>query len=224
MYKFSDEPYPHLSYGNQKLGRLCLSVNLPAGITCRTDAPCRKRCYALKGNFCYKSVRDCLLNNLQSYLNNPESYFNKIILELKLIPFKYFRWHSSGDIVNAEYFEGMINVAKNCPSTRFLCFTKKYEIVNNWISTNGSLPENLVVVFSCWGSFSPENPFNLPTSHVRFTKENKNDVNAFIPKNAHECQGGKTFFGRKFTCSECCNSSHNCWKLAKGESVVFDIH
>ena len=95
----------NISKTNSKLGGFIPSINLPAGKTCRADAPCQKGCYAKKGNFLYKNVQQSLTNNLLVYLNDSNDYFNQIINELNNgdIVYKFFRWHSSGDIVDKNY-------------------------------------------------------------------------------------------------------------------------
>lgn len=197
-----------ITNGNSKLSASIPSINLPAGITCRPDAPCCKGCYAKHGNFLYKNIQQCYWENLEHYRNNPKDYFNDIIKQLKqpLVIYKYVRWHSSGDIVDANYFEGMVKVANKCKKINFLCFTKKYEIVNDWIRANGNLPKNLHIVFSGWDeTWHFDNPYNLPVAWVRF----KNDTRDFSA--SQKCNG---------KCYECVK----CWKLKQGDSVVFDKH
>lgn len=215
MAKKYTEPYPHISTNVSKLGVAIPCINLPALITCKADAPCRKGCYACKGNFTTKCVKTGLENNLQAFIENPDYYFDKIMYTLKAIPYRFFRYHSSGDIVNMTYLEGMVRVAKECPSTRFLCFTKKYEIVNKWLDKNHEFPNNLIMVFSHWGVYEVPNPYNLPTSHVRFRRPNEVNTNDFIPEDAIECSG---------MCGSCVDGSSHCWNLNKGESVCFNQH
>lgn len=200
-----------ISTTNSKLGGFIPSVNLPAGLTCRPDAPCQKGCYAKKGNWLYKNVKTSLLNNLDYFKTSPESYFNDIINYLNNgdISYKFFRWHSSGDIVNNEYLKGILKVANACPQTKFLCFTKKFYLINLYLDNGGILPNNLKIVFSAWNNtFKIDNPHNLPVTYVRFKDESKN---ADIPEFAIPCIG---------KCYEC----KSCWSLEKGQSVVFNQH
>ena len=198
----------HISTQNRKLGVAIPSINLPAITTCRANAPCRKGCYACKGTFLYSNVQRSLQNNLDIYKESPEAYFSQIQAYLTLIPYKLFRWHSSGDIVDKQYFELMIKLAKKCKGTQFLCFTKKFEIVNKWLDNHKSLPKNLIIVFSCWGGFNPENPHNLPKTYVKFGNE---ELDKFIPKNAFKCSGH-------------CETCQLCWNLKKGQAVYFNKH
>ena len=204
--------YPRISTSVSKLGIAIPTINLPAGITCRPDAPCQKGCYAKKGNFCYKKVKNGIEMNLKAYLDNPKRYFEKIEYTLKMIPYQCFRYHSSGDVVDTMYLELMCKTARKCKTTKFLCFTKKYELVNEYVESGKRIPSNLIIVFSCWGSYIPENPYNFPTSHVRFKNGKDNE---YIPENAVECTG---------FCGECCNTDSSCWKMKKGSSVVFNQH
>ena len=61
-----------ISLTNSKLGDKIPSLNLPAGATCRSDAPCRSGCYALKGTWLYPNVKNSLKANLDEFMSNPE--------------------------------------------------------------------------------------------------------------------------------------------------------
>lgn len=199
-----------ISLTNAKLGGKIPSINLPAGLTCRADAPCQKGCYAKKGNWLYKNVKKSLENNLSTYLNNPKQYFKEIVnfLNDNDVTYKFFRWHSSGDIVNYDYLLGMVEVAKKCKKTKFLCFTKKFFFINHYLKSN-ELPKNLKIVFSAWDkTFEVLNPYNMPVTYVNFKDEAKN---ADIPEFAIPCIGD-------------CKSCKACWSLKPGQSVLFDQH
>lgn len=200
----------HISTTNTKLGTSIPTVNLPPILTCRSDAPCKKDCYACKGRFHFPSVIKSLQNNLNTFLNDPAVFFGVIDLHLQAVPYKYFRWFSAGDIVNERFFDGMVEIAIKHPDTKFLCFTKRYEIVNRYLDVTDELPANLIVVFSNWGDFRCENPYNLPTSWVELKK-----VECEIPEDARVCNG---------YCGTCVNTGCSCWDLKTGESVRFKQH
>ena len=160
-----------ISITNSKLGGKIPSINLPPVITCVKGAPCSKLCYAKKGNWTYANVKNSLQKNLDHFTKDSESYFNDIIAWLKddSVVFKFFRWHSSGDIVDIKYLMGMVKVAQSCQETKFLCFTKKFDLINLFIDVNGELPSNLKIVFSAWdNTFEVRNPHNLPITYVNF--------------------------------------------------------
>ena len=198
--------YANVSNTNTKLGASILSINLPAGITCRADAPCRKSgCYAMKGHWLYQNVKNSLQENLDAYINNPSLYFDSIASQTALA--RFVRWHSSGDIVDAKYFEGMCKVARKNKATHYLCFTKKFEIINDFLASGKKIPKNLSVVFSAWSDWIPDNPYNLPTAYVY----GKNFNNDMIPKDSIPCVGR-------------CESCQACWTLKKMMSVYFCKH
>ena len=198
----------HISYDVSKLGGRIPTVSVPAGCTCRPDAPCFKLCYARKGHFRFGNVKANLEDNLRTWHDDPQM-FEKEVREAAVFA-HWFRWHSSGDIVDDAYFRMMVRVAVATPSTKFLAFTKKFEIVNRYLDEGGVIPDNLTVVFSVWGSWKPENPHNLPMAYVQLK-----DGDCDIPADAFECSG---------YCGKCVMYELNCWKLKRGQSVVFRQH
>lgn len=206
----------HISLCNSKLDGSKLgmapipSINLPPVKTCRHNAPCKETCYACKGLFLMPSNQNRLWDNWEFYDNHPMEYFREI--RKACTTSKFFRWHSAGDIPSAWYFWNMVHVAKDIPDTKFLCFTKQYETVNSYLNRFGWLPENLIVVFSAWGDYEFENPYNLPVAYIRLKSGEGADK---IPANARKCTG---------YCAECILGSENCWNMQHGDSVVFDEH
>ena len=197
--------YVKVSNTNSKLGGQIYSINLPPVVTCRADAPCFKGCYACKGNWLFPNVKNSLSHNLEAYKENPTLFFESIATQTALV--RFCRWHSSGDIVDMKYFEGMCKVARKNKETHYLCFTKKYEIVNEFLSQGKRIPKNLSIVFSAWDNWIPENPYNLPMTYVYGEKFN----NELIPEDAITC-GGK------------CENCQACWTLKKGQHVYFLKH
>ena len=197
--------YVKVSNTNSKLGGQIYSINLPAVVTCRPDAPCFKGCYARKGNWTFTNVKNSLESNLEAYKSNPDLFFESVAAQTVLT--RFCRWHSSGDIVDMQYFEGMCKVARKNKETHYLCFTKKYEIINEFLSKGKRIPKNLSIVFSAWDNWIPENPYDLPMTYV-YGKEFNNEL---IPKDAIPC-GGK------------CETCQACWTLKKGQHVYFLKH
>lgn len=199
-----------ISKTNSKLG-LIPSINLPPILTCRTSCPCAKDCYALKGRFRFPNVRESMRNNLDIYESDPDFYFKSIRYEIdnKTVSHKYFRWHAAGDIVDEKYFDGMIKLANELSATRFLAFTKKYDIINNYVKLGGIIPSNLNIVFSAWGSaLKVDNPYNFPVAYVMFHDEM---LTGYIPEEAEKCFGD-------------CTNCLKCWNIKRGQSVVFSKH
>lgn len=200
-----------ISTTNSKLGYQIPSISLPPQCSCRPDAPCAKGCYGKKGNFTYKNVRDAQMRNYEAYASDPRGYFSEIASYLNdsLVSYKYFRWHTVGDIVDDAYLEGMVSVAMRCRRVKFLCFTKKFDLVNGYIARGGKIPSNLRIVFSAWhNGFKVDNPNNFPVAYVIFRRS---ELNPDIPDLAIPCGGH---------CPDCLA----CWSLRKGQSVAFKQH
>lgn len=200
----------HISNGISKLGSSIPSVNLPPVVTCDPRAGCAKKCYARKGRFAFPRVKQLLQRNLDIWKRDPDGFERDVAIAAYTS--RFFRFHSSGDIPDPAYLEMMVRVASRCQQTSFLCFTKKCDIVNAFIRANGdeAIPSNLRIVFSAWGDYRPDNPFDLPVAYIRFRK-----TETYIPDCARPCGG---------YCGDCVRTGSSCWDLRRGEAVVFNEH
>ncbi len=203
-----------ISKGNSKLGDIP-SVSLPAGITCREDCECGTKCYAAKLERLRPNVKAAYRHNLEVLEKDPETYWREV--EAAIMMARFFRFHVSGDIPNAEYFEKMVEVAKRNRHCEILCFTKKYDIVNNFIyngwahrHTMPLIPKNLHIIYSAWRNLLMKNPYGLPEAHVRYR-----DGSTTASEKAKECGGN---------CTDCAVTNEGCWTLGVGEQVVFNEH
>ena len=198
-----------MATGNAKLGSQICGLSMPPVTTCRKDAPCAKGCYACKGHQTFPSVLGTYMKNLRIYNENPTVFFEQIENYLKYSGYRYMRFFDSGDIPDANFFVGMIKLVKHLPNVRFMAFTKKYEIVNNYIANGGVIPTNLTIIFSAWNkNWKFDNPYNFPVAYVDFKNSN---FNPEFPADVQECVGH---------CSIC----YKCWHLQECESVVFHQH
>ncbi len=193
-----------ISHRNIKMGEIP-SVSLPPKVTCRKDAPCKKMCYARR--MCrYTSVAKAYERNLRLYLNDPDSFFAQ--LKAGLFMSRFFRLHVSGDFADAEYFRRCCEVIAEVPTCTVLAFTKKYEIVNEYLNNGGIIPANFKIIFSTWGEWKPENPYNMPESAVIFR-------NTKVPEAWKICGGN---------CFSCACRGVGCWELKGGETIAFHKH
>lgn len=195
-----------ISKGNIKMGAI-QSVSLPAIKTCR-DCLCKEKCYAAKLERLRPSVRNAYQRNLDILLNDPEAYWREV--EAAVMTNRYFRFHVSGDIPTTDYLRRMIDIANRNQHCEILCFTKRYEYVNQLLAEGVELPDNLHLIFSAWVGLEMVNPFNLPEAHVRFK-----DGSTTAREDAIPCGGN---------CTECATTDGGCWTLKHGEQVVFNEH
>ena len=196
-----------ISNGNAKMGAIP-SVSLPAGVTCRSDCECSKKCYAKRLERMRPSVRQAYKHNYDLLNSDPNTYWREV--EASIMMSRFFRFHVSGDIPDATYFEHMVDIARTNTHCEILCFTKKYDIVNSHINIIGKLPKNLHILFSGWHDIEMVNPYNLPEAHVRYR-----DGSTTAREDAKMCGGN---------CTECAITDGGCWTAKHGEQVVFNEH
>lgn len=123
---------------------------------------------------------------------------------------RFFRYHVSGDIPDNVYFTHMVEIAERNSHCEMLCFTKKYNIVNNYLDSGKKIPQNLHIIFSGWRDIKMVNPYNLPEAHVKYR-----DGSTTAREDAKLCSGN---------CTDCAITDDGCWALASGQQVVFNEH
>ena len=196
-----------ISNNNTKMGDVA-SVSLLPYFSChaRCQKTCGGKCYAAKLANLRKTVRNAYARNTAMAIYAPAEFWTQV--RTAAGAFRYFRFHVSGDILNRKYFSEMVKTACLIPGTEFLAFTKKYEIVNEWITENGALPSNLKILFSGWDNLAPDNPHGMPETTVY---EREEDFNP-----AWKSCGGN--------CFNCACRGPGCWNAAKGDIIAFKMH
>ena len=208
------KPTVTISNGNSKMGYI-KSVSLPPIVTCADGCTCAKDCYANKMCKRYPSVKKSYDKNLAFYLNNPNEYFTQI--REQAFTQRYFRWHVSGDIVDYRYFMEVVWMAYNLADTEFLIFTKRYDIVNEFLHYDGTLPPNLHVIFSVWEGMKLDNPHNLPIAFVCKPRKKLTEkhMEAFEDAHTFVCGGN---------CTECCMDGVGCFYASYGDKIALPKH
>lgn len=195
---------------NSKTGVACLNLAFPT-CTCREDAPCRNGCYANKGCQQIATVQAAYYRNLRLYNDDPDNFFDQVYCKVKFACLPKVRLFDSGDFPDYEFLERLVGLCQKTPDTKYMAFTKKYEIVNEYISRNGKLPDNLNIILSAWDKlWDVPNPHGLGMAYVDF---NDKRLNPDFPKNVFICPG------RESTCSAC----GACWSKQL-KAVVFHQH
>lgn len=195
-----------ISPSNSKMGSVP-SVSLPSVLTCRS-CDCQTKCYAKKLERLRPNVRKAYQRNLDILNNDPVQYWREV--EAAIMCSRFFRFHVSGDIPDGSYFANMVAVAKRNAHCQILCFTKKFELVNQSILDGIKPPENLHLIFSGWRGLRMENPLALPEAHVRYR-----DGTTTAGEGAIDCPGN---------CADCAITDSGCWTLKSGEQVIFNEH
>ena len=204
----------HLSTSNRKTGGCCNDLAFPI-CTCREDAPCKHGgCYCMKGTQQMSSVLAAYTRNLRLYNTDPQDFWEQVAFKVKHNPLPLFRFFDAGDVPDYDFFCGMVELASQFPDIKFMSFTKKYSIVNKWLTENGDLPDNLNIIFSAWHiGWKVENPFGLPVAYVDFKDKT---LNPEFPKEITSCPNQKD---KTITCSSC----RKCWDK-RIKAVKFKEH
>lgn len=209
--------YLNISEGNSKTGKHVINLNFSIEYTCNHSCECYKNssCYAEGGCYMFSDNQKKYSENVNFFLNStPDEFCEAVHIAIDTFQYKLFRYFTCGDILSERFFACMVKIAINNPSVKFWSYTKKYKIVNDWIAKNGSLPENLTIIFSHWmnedGSYFPmENPFFLPTSeYIPYGKEYLKDAVY------HVCPCSDPTI--KANCETC---ETPCYNLKKGQSM-----
>lgn len=194
-----------ISTGNKKMGAIP-SVSLPPIITCKNCSTCAKKCYAAKLCRLYPTVKAAYDRNLEILTNDRDSYFLQV--KAAAMVTRYFRYHVSGDIIDIDYLDRMVKIARELKGTEFLAFTKNYQVVNKYFE-NHKKPANLHLIFSIpFDGAKIPNPHNMPTAAV-------------ILKGSEPAENWKVCGGN---CTECACKGVGCWELKKGETIAFYEH
>lgn len=179
-----------ISDGNKKIGRV-LNVSLPPIITCPNCSHCQKLCYDIKACNQYpNTVVDARARNLAILNKNRDEYFGRIEDKIsRRRKNKYFRWHVAGDIVDYNYFERMVEMARRHPEFIFWTYTKAYGTVNEYVKRNGrdTIPANFSIMFSEWRGMPMENPYGFPEFKVVF-KDEEEPKGFYCPSNCDICK------------------------------------
>lgn len=206
-----------ISDGNKKIGRV-MNVSLPPVMSCGNCKGCKHFCYDIKACLQYPhTVIDARIRNWIILKRDRDEFFRRIerAISRRRANF-YFRWHVSGDIIDANYLERMIEIAKAHPEFVFWTYTKMYDLVNEYVRTHGgsreaAIPSNLHIMFSEWDGMEMPNPYNFPIFTVQLKDGNKNHEEEFFATLYH-CPGN---------CDVCKANGRGC--LA-GEDTVAKEH
>ena len=207
MLEHGETPKVKFSASNTKMGAVSSVSTLPF-ITCPIICKdtCGIACYAAKLANLRKNVLTAYAWNTALVMLCRDEFFRQIDEYCRGV--RYFRFHVSGDIVDYDYFNRMVEIARNNPKTEILAFTKRFEVVNKWIDENGAFPENLHILFRGWNNLKPINPHGMPETTVF---ESEGEFN----ENWKTCGGN---------CFNCACRGLGCWQAKTGDVIAFKKH
>jgi len=191
----------YISEGNAKLGGIP-SLSLPPRTSCPRGIPCRRQCYAKRMEGYRPSVVATWKRNWKLYKTDPDAYFAQVadwFAAKGINPPRFFRWNTGGDIPDARYMAGVLEIARAFPATRFVLFSKAVEL----LPSRRNLPANLQIIISMWPGWTPP---KIPRGYRRAWMQDGTENRT--PESAIECPG---------RCEQC----GMCWQLDKVKRDVF---
>ncbi|KKL88182.1 hypothetical protein LCGC14_1927220 [marine sediment metagenome] len=128
----------------------CPAYNLPTH-ACRTGSSLVEDprsvcyyCYARRGRYAFINVRRCLTRRLNAVIDN-RKWAHAMTVLIEATGHKYFRWHDSGDILDMQHLEQIVQIAKDLPEVRFNLPTKESGTLQQWAEDFEPYPRNLCV-------------------------------------------------------------------------------
>ena len=141
--------------------------------TCPFAKECKKKCYAMKGNYViYENSGLRQIRILNYLMNDWVGFQNHLLREIQYQQAVYesqgvgieIRWHDSGDFFSPTYLEGAFKVAEDTPDILHYAYTKSISMVK---SHESSKPENFVFNYSHGGTESEtENENDGPMRNI----------------------------------------------------------
>ena len=191
-----DALHVRITAGNRKIGRV-LNVSLMPVLSCGNCSGCVHYCYDIKA--CVQYAHNVITARMVNYImatEHRDEYFAQIDAKLsRRRKNKFFRWHVAGDILDIDYFDRMVEVARKHPDFTMWTYTKMYHIVNAWIAAHGgtrdALPSNLTVMFSEWRGMPMNNPYGLPEFRVVMHDDETRPVGYYCPGNCDACKAAR---------------------------------
>lgn len=179
------------------------NISLLPGLTCSPGVKCFEQgCYAQKFVTMRSVVKTAWKTNTDAYHESSADYFKQIRLYILENKVPLFRWHVGGDIPDVVYAQRMFSTATIFPKTKFLCFTKRYDILPAFLTE--AIPENLKLIISRWpGDTIPDHARTLPMAWLA--------EDSRVPHDAFPCPGK-------------CDICAMCFNLPMMASVVFKKH
>lgn len=128
-------------------------VDLPSGKKfncCPSAGACAEPCYARKGTYRFRNVRDAHMRNLMMTLDDLDGWADAMISELSAKKFvgAYVRIHDAGDFYSEDYLSAWLRIIRAIPETTFYAYTKEVAMFRRVVEPDP--PENFKWIYS-WG-------------------------------------------------------------------------
>ena len=206
----ANDLHVRISYGNRKLGAVPSVSLIPVhdcGEACKL---CSKGCYDVRNCCCYRESQAQRANNSALLKLDREKYFREIEAHVQF--HRVWRWHVGGDLKDYDYLGQVVGIAERNQHCQFLIFTKRADLVNEWLDNVGEFPSNLHLILSGWRGDKDVNPHKLPVSSPIWKDGSKS---CMCTENVINCPGD---------CTDCATVKSGCWGAKSGDTILFEAH
>lgn len=210
---------PLFQPGNTKLGHAFRSFSLPIVETCLSPTEvCKKVCYGKRGRLVMSSCRGSQDRSLKRAKSR--TFAAEAAAEIREYGSPAVRVHVVGDFFSPAYADAWSSVARNCPKSDLLIYTRRWLDPSMWPSLGrlGSLP-NVHLWCSCDSSSGEPPAFDWKAGNAYLSLSDE-DVPAYpagvVFRNRPKTEMKFTKFGdfvcpaeqgvkrkKKITCSDC---------------------
>jgi len=164
------------------------NFNIPRSTCMYKTTYCDEFCYAAKGSFNFPVVKNSMARNLEE--TKSEAFVRMMSVQIHTLKIKWVRIHACGDYYSQEYIDKWLDIAANCPETKFLSYTRNYE------ADFSLIPSNFVVYYSIDKETKCHNP-TLSLESNAFDTDEKFQHMALTPHG--------------FVCNSKCKICKACW-------------
>ena len=137
-------------------------------------------CYALKGRYRFRNVKEPLERRYQAAKNNPGWIYGMVYL-IQVSKHKEFRWHDAGDLIDLQHLLRIFEVCKLTPDVKHWLPTREAQILSN--IDPRMVPDNLIIRLSATMVDGP-----APKSWPWTSTVVKNGASCPAPKQDNECK------------------------------------
>lgn len=163
------------------------SVSLVPIIDCPCCMACKNSCYDMRHDMIYSNVTMTRAINHIIATKDRTRFFREISGRCQ--SFDRFRWHIGGDILDYDYWCGIVRVANENPHCKFHIFTKCVGFINRYLDEGHTIPSNINLRLSQWSDLEIHNPHNLNVARVVLDGEfvRTDDTTALCNGNCTKC-------------------------------------
>lgn len=201
---------------NSKLNTAFNSVGTLPIIDCgKACKECYKGCYATRGFFLMPNKINKMARNSARLAVDRDKFFSEVKAACLLSV--CFRWQESGEVTDYDYLCRIMAVCQDTPQTEHILFTKRADLIEEYLNNGGTIPANLHLLLSGW-CHAPKAVGNLPFAMPDFSQapnEYRKEFILPIGRNRIDCTGD---------CTKCYLTRSGCFGATGADCVVFMAH